>query len=43
MRRVAVGCGQRLVGTLDDEEKAMLDRLLRKLSGPGLAARREGG
>ena len=40
---MALGCEQRLVATLDDEEKAMLDRLLRKLSGPGLAALREGG
>ena len=40
---MALGCVQRLVATLDDEEKAMLDRLLRKLSGPGLAALREGG
>ena len=40
---MALGCEQRLVATLDDEEKAMLDRLLRKLSGPGLAALRDGG
>ncbi|WP_082112982.1 MarR family winged helix-turn-helix transcriptional regulator [Pseudoxanthomonas suwonensis] len=40
---MALACEQRLVATLDEEEKVVLDRLLRKLSGPGLVALREGG
>ncbi|WP_372016218.1 MarR family winged helix-turn-helix transcriptional regulator [Pseudoxanthomonas sp. 10H] len=39
---MALGCEQRLIATLDEEERAMLDRLLVKLSGPGLSALREG-
>jgi DNA-binding MarR family transcriptional regulator len=40
---MALACEQRLVATLDEEEKAVLDRLLHKLSGPGLVALRDGG
>ena len=40
---MALACEQRLIATLDAEERAMLDRLLVKLSGPGLAALRDGG
>ena len=39
---MALACEQRLIATLDGEERAMLDRLLVKLSGPGLAALRDG-
>jgi len=39
---MALACEARLIATLDDEERAMLDRLLVKLGGPGLAALREG-
>ncbi|MBD9369644.1 MarR family winged helix-turn-helix transcriptional regulator [Xanthomonas sp. XNM01] len=35
---MALACEQRLLATLDDEERAILDRLLSKLAGPGLAA-----
>ncbi len=35
---MALACEQRLLGTLDDEERAILDRLLSKLAGPGLQA-----
>ena len=38
---MALACEQRLIGTLDQAERATLDRLLVKLSGPGLAALRE--
>ncbi|KAF1688540.1 MarR family winged helix-turn-helix transcriptional regulator [Pseudoxanthomonas taiwanensis] len=39
---MALGCEAKLVAALDEEERAALDRLLRKLAGPGLAALREG-
>ncbi|KAF1686686.1 MarR family transcriptional regulator [Pseudoxanthomonas broegbernensis] len=39
---MALACEQRLVATLDEQERAVLDRLLRKLAGPGLAALRDG-
>ena len=39
---MALACEQRLIATLDGEERAMLDRLLVKLAGPGLAALRDG-
>ncbi|WP_024868712.1 MULTISPECIES: MarR family winged helix-turn-helix transcriptional regulator [Pseudoxanthomonas] len=39
---LALACEQRLIATLDAEERATLDRLLQKLSGPGLAALRDG-
>lgn len=35
---IALGCEQRLLATLDDQERVILDRLLSKLAGPGLAA-----
>jgi len=39
---MALAAEQRLIAPLDAEERAMLDRLMQKLSGPGLAALREG-
>ena len=39
---MALACEQRLIATLDAEERATLDRLLVKLGGPGLAALRDG-
>src|SRR5690606_24003022 len=39
---MALQAEQRLVATLDDEERQMLDRLLTKLAGPGLTALRDG-
>lgn len=39
---MALACEQRLIGALDAQERATLDSLLVKLSGPGLAALREG-
>jgi DNA-binding MarR family transcriptional regulator len=40
---MALACEQRLIATLDEDERATLDRLLVKLGGPGLAALRDGG
>ncbi|KAF1694626.1 MarR family winged helix-turn-helix transcriptional regulator [Pseudoxanthomonas koreensis] len=39
---MALACEQRLIATLDCEERATLDRLLAKLGGPGLEALRDG-
>ena len=39
---MALAAEQRLVATLDEQERATLDRLMHKLAGPGLAALREG-
>jgi len=39
---MALACEQRLIATLDEQERATLERLMVKLSGPGLAALREG-
>lgn len=38
---MALDCEQRLIGALDEAERATLDRLLVKLAGPGLAALRD--
>jgi DNA-binding MarR family transcriptional regulator len=39
---MALAAEQRLLATLDEEERATLDRLMLKLAGPGLTALREG-
>ena len=39
---MALACEQRLIATLDEDERTTLDRLLVKLGGPGLAALRDG-
>ncbi len=39
---MALACEQRLIATLDEQERVVLDRLLHKLAGPGLAALRDG-
>ncbi len=39
---MALAAEQRLIATLDEQERATLDRLMHKLAGPGLVALREG-
>ena len=39
---MALEAEQRLVATLDESERQVLDRLLTKLAGPGLSALRDG-
>ena len=39
---MALAAEQRLIATLDEQERTTLDRLMHKLAGPGLAALREG-
>ncbi|MCR6686587.1 MarR family winged helix-turn-helix transcriptional regulator [Pseudoxanthomonas sp.] len=39
---MALAAEQRLIATLDEQERTTLDRLMHKLAGPGLAALRDG-